>query len=319
LPDPPDELSRISKAEQSIRDRVNDPRLRYRLTRNHKLWNQVVSSLDAIGDTGYAFAAYLSRSPEDTGSGYLFLYGVLQALVIQQDAVRHLSEALGTVGDFDDPRLREARRVRIEAAGHPTRKDRPKGSLVTSHQVARVTIGQHGFMMLTSDETGGIHTEQVDLVRVIGDQRTAIAEMLEALDAEIARSDREVRIAHKDERLTALFHPSLGYCFEKLHDGIFNAHPLGAPSLDQIKELITAFAAALEKRGLATDAYPGIHAWYDEIGQPIAELEAFFEHRSQLHPQILSIIASHVKDQVALLQKMAGEIDEDWAVDDEPA
>lgn len=124
-------------------------------------------------------------------------------------------------------------------------------------------------------------------------------------------------MAHRDERLSALFHPTLGYCFEKLHDGIFNAHPLGAPSLEQIKELIAAFASALEKRGLAVDAYSGIRDWYDEIAQPIAELEAFFEHRSQLHPQILSIIASHVKDQVALLKKMAGEIDQEWSVENQ--
>ena len=85
----------------------------------------------------------------------------------------------------------------------------------------------------------------------------------------------------------------------------------------EIKELIAAFASALEKRGLAVDAYSGIRDWYDEIAQPIAELEAFFEHRSQLHPQILSIIASHVKDQVALLKKMAGEIDQEWSVENQ--
>ena len=286
MPDEPDKLTeRISKAEQSIRNRVNDPRLCYRLTRNHKAWNEVVSSLDAIGDTEYAFTAYLARFPEDTGSGYLFLYGVLQAFVIQQNVVRHLAEAVGTVGNFDDPRLREARRVRIEAAGHPTRKDRPGGPLVTSHQVGRVTIGQPGFMMVTSDETGGIRTEHVDLTRVISDQREAIAEMLESLDADLARGDREPH-GPRDERLSALFHPTLGYCFEKLHDGIFNAHPLGAPSLEQIKELIAAFASALEKRGLAVDAYSGIRNWYDEIAQPISELE------DVLRPAASSILRS---------------------------
>jgi hypothetical protein len=88
----------------------------------------------------------------------------------------------------------------------------------------------------------------------------------------------------------------------------------GAPLPPQ-KELVAAFAAALEKRGLSVHAYPGIKDWYDEIAQPLAELEAFLEHRSQLHPQILSIIVSHVEDQIALLKKMAGDIDEDWAVE----
>lgn len=309
---------RIDTAEQSLRDRVNHPRLRHRLTQDDKAWNQIVSSLDAIGDTEYALAAYLSHYPEDRGSRYLFLYGVLQALIIQQDAVRHLAEALGkNPGSFDDPRLHEARRVRVEAAGHPTKKDRPRGSLVTSHQVARMTIGPHGFMMLTSDEDGHIRTEDVNLPQVIAGQREAIAEMMEALDASLERDDRELRLAHKDDRLTALFPDTLGYSFEKLHDGIFSGHPFGAPSLQHIKDVIAAFAIALEKRGLSTAAYPGVKDWYTEIAQPIAELEAFFEHHSsQLHPQILSIIATHLEKQIGLLRKMAAEIDEDWAVQD---
>lgn len=319
MSEPPADLaSRIDQAERSIRDRINDPRLRFKLTQNHKAWNQVVSSLDAIGDTEYAFTAFLAHAPGSTGEGYLFLYGVLQALVIQQDAVRHLTEALGKTAS-DDPRLREARRIRVEAAGHPTKKDRPKGTLVTSHQVGRFTIGQHGFMMLTFDENGYARSEDVDLRKVITDQRGAIAEMLESLDAQLAHDDRELRLAHKGDRLAALFPDTLGYSFEKLHDGIFNAHPLGAPSLQHVKEVIATFGAALEKRGLSVSAYSGVKDWYTEIEQPLAELEAFFEGRSQLHPQILSIVASHVKDQVALLKEMATEIDVDWAIEDTPS
>lgn len=54
------------------------------------------SSLDVIADTELAFDAYLENlhSPATTGEFYTLLYGIMQALFIQQDAVKHVIEAL---------------------------------------------------------------------------------------------------------------------------------------------------------------------------------------------------------------------------------
>ena len=56
-------------------------------------WSKLCSSLDVIGDTAQAFDSYLKiDEPESLGEKYLNIYGVLQALFIQQDAVTHFSE-----------------------------------------------------------------------------------------------------------------------------------------------------------------------------------------------------------------------------------
>ena len=64
-------------------------------TKDSAAWNQLCSSLDAIGDTELAFDAYAALpEPSDEGTTYILVYGILQALVLQQDAVRHVAEAL---------------------------------------------------------------------------------------------------------------------------------------------------------------------------------------------------------------------------------
>lgn len=316
----PSAAERIRESEQSIRDRACDAKLRPRLTKNPQIWNQIVSSLDAIGDTEQALSAYLGRYPDDADSGsrYLFAYGVLHALYLQQDAVMHLSEAMGgrpAKQILGDKRIKAAREVRNRAVGHPTKKDRPKSDPVTTHQISRISLGQGGFDMLTADPKGKTQMEWVNVIRLIHDQREAVAEILEALDQELDREDREARRTFKDERLEELFPSSLGYSFEKLSEATRDdPHGiLGLPNLDAIKGVMKAFAEALEKRGAS---YPGVRDWYGEIAHPLHELEQFFDRTasSGLHPETAAIVVEHLRQKIEELKHMATEIDEDWRI-----
>ena len=88
----------ISGLENQIRGYINRARTQYVLLQNAQSWNQLCSSLDVIGDTELCFEAYdQSPSPSGDGATYLLVYGALQALVLQQDAVRHMAEALKIV------------------------------------------------------------------------------------------------------------------------------------------------------------------------------------------------------------------------------
>jgi hypothetical protein len=59
-------------------------------------WNRLTSSLDVIGDTELAFDAYLEHlhDPATPGELYILLYGVMQALFIQQDAVENMMRVI---------------------------------------------------------------------------------------------------------------------------------------------------------------------------------------------------------------------------------
>jgi hypothetical protein len=310
----------IHEVESAIREHVCDPKLRFKLTQDRQKWNQIASSLDVIGDTEQALSAYLSHyaAGPDSGSRYLVLYGVLQALYLQQDAVIHLSEALGgpdrkTI--LGDKRLRDPRDIRNQATGHPTKKDRPKP--VTTHQISRISIGQDGFQMFTADGLGTNQRRTVNVVALIADQRAAVADILNALEKKLVLEGEEARQTFQHERLADLFPPYLGYTFEKLWEatrGQSERFFLGPASLDTLQDVMRAFVDALERRGLGKNAYPGVESWFAEVEHPMQELARFFDASGaeHLHPKTAAIIASHLKAQFDELKGMAAEIDADW-------
>lgn len=321
MTDPP-ASARIRSAEISIRDRVTHAKLRPRLTSIPKTWNEVVSSLDAIGDTEQALTAYECRYPSDAdhGTKYLLVYGALQALFIQQDAVIHLAEALGGPPDKEilaDPRLRKAREIRNQAIGHPTRKDLPKKLPASTHQISRISLTQAGFDMLSADEGGGTHISRVSVSGLIADQRQAIAELLESIDHQLEDEDQKARLRFKNERLVDLFPGSLGYAFQKLYEAT-RGDPhgiLGPPHLEMIKGLLKAFSQALERRGLSVDSYSGVKDWFAEVEHPLEELGRFYSAADgAVHPKTAAILVGHLERELAELKGMAAEIDEDWRV-----
>jgi len=76
---------------QSIRDFINEPRHQHGLLKNKVVWFQLCACLDVIEDAEMAVITYPSiEAPHGDGMWYLAVYGVLQALYIQQNAVTAL-------------------------------------------------------------------------------------------------------------------------------------------------------------------------------------------------------------------------------------
>ena len=116
----------IQELNAQVRDYVNNPRKHSLLYQNKQTFSQLVSSLDVIEDADEAINAYEAKEFGDSkGAHYLAVYGLLQALYVQQDAFYNLSEALGArVNRSDYPELRRIREIRNDSIGHPT-KSRP--------------------------------------------------------------------------------------------------------------------------------------------------------------------------------------------------
>ena len=141
-------MTTISELESEIRDIINNPRRQYVLLQNSAVWNMLCSCLDVIGDTELAFDASLrKRGVEDNGEKYLLVYGALQALFIQQDAVRNLTEALN-ISYTPDPLLEHIREIRNDSIGHPTK--RGGGSGKAFNFIVRMSLSQHGFTLMTT-------------------------------------------------------------------------------------------------------------------------------------------------------------------------
>ncbi|MGI0015141.1 MAG: hypothetical protein ACREBU_17140, partial [Nitrososphaera sp.] len=136
---------------EQIREFINNPRKHYELRQNKALFSQLASSLDVIEDAEQAIAAFTAGEfGESKTALYLAVYGLLQALYVQQDAVIHLCESLGIKERINNyPKLKEVREIRNDSIGHPTRRDQKKGQPTSYHHISQITMTREGFQMLS--------------------------------------------------------------------------------------------------------------------------------------------------------------------------
>ncbi|MBS1489455.1 MAG: hypothetical protein JSS93_02905 [Bacteroidetes bacterium] len=78
-----------------VRDHVNHPWKRELIFSDRVRWDKVCSCMDVLEDTQLAIDHFF-KLPAFSGNdgGYLYLYGLLQAYFLQQDATNNLSQAL---------------------------------------------------------------------------------------------------------------------------------------------------------------------------------------------------------------------------------
>lgn len=89
--------------------------------------DKIVCALRTLEDAALAVEYYLSNEyPNDFRGKYLFTYGLLQALFLQEDAANSLSKVLcKTKIDFKSlyPEAFKIREIRNDIIGHPTNRD----------------------------------------------------------------------------------------------------------------------------------------------------------------------------------------------------
>jgi hypothetical protein len=81
-------MSVVRELRGRIRTFLQHPRRLDPLLRDKPNWNMLASAFDTASDTEMAIQTYetLDASP-DLGVRYLHIYGLLQALYVQQDAI----------------------------------------------------------------------------------------------------------------------------------------------------------------------------------------------------------------------------------------
>src|SRR2546421_677723 len=132
-----------------IRDYGHNPRHLSRLMSNRFIWHQLWTAMDIIDDVESAITAYVENEfPSDLGEKYLRVYGALQGLFIQQDALLDLIKAIhpARVIRLNDV-LKDIREARNASVGHPTNLNR-KGAL-SAHGIVQNSIHKNGFDLLS--------------------------------------------------------------------------------------------------------------------------------------------------------------------------
>lgn len=312
-----------------IRDLINNPRKRHVLLKNRALWNQLCSCLDVIGDSELAIDAYSARSfGEEDGTEYLAIYGLLQALFLQQDAIRNLCESLGIPRLIENyPRLQEVREIRNDSIGHPTKKDRNRGRkkkdqpIFSYHHISRSSLSPKGFQLISYYSNGKSEFKDVSIPDLITDQKKYVSEILLSIVDRLEQEEKAHKEKFRIEKLTSAFAP-LHYAFEKLYKVLLTGeihHPIyGESNLQQIKGTLDTFKNALARRGIELETYDPIKFVYKELGYPLNELEKFFQNAKEsktlnIDEKTAYIFVFFVEKQIDELEEIAKEMDEEYS------
>lgn len=250
-------LSHISTLEQSVREYINTTRYQTDLLKNLDTWNQICSSLDTIGDTLYSIKEYIdSQYPEGEGLKYIFTYGILQALFIQQDAMQHLSEAF-EIDYVRSDKLKKIRALRNAAIGHPTKNEVKWEKRTYYNYISRISLHKWGFTLLRSSDKDRTEFIDVNLSRILEEQTHEIESSYKLLVEKLKKADKMHRDKYKDNLIADIFHSSIGYLFEKVSQGIHSPsdsnRSFGLSMLESIEETYTKFEDALAERNELND------------------------------------------------------------------
>jgi hypothetical protein len=312
-------VNAVHDLEQQIRDLVIGTRRRAALMKSSATWGMCCSSLDALGDTELAIEAYMhgaasSAGGDDhaTGRLYIGIYGLLQALFVQQDAVENLATALLGTKCKRSEVLQSVRDVRNAASGHPTHQ---KGKPAAFNFIARITMFHGGFRMMTLKADGTHESTDVDVKKLVAVQSTEVRAALTSIRDALAQEEREHRAKFREQKLAACFPDWLGHTHEKIDEAIHGGpemHEFGAGMLASLPECVKKFQEALAERGL--ESIDAATYLVSELEHPTSRLRAFFSSPdASLTAADAEVFHFFIKEKTRALRALAEEIDADYA------
>ncbi|NEQ47667.1 MAG: hypothetical protein F6K00_30640 [Leptolyngbya sp. SIOISBB] len=302
----------LHKLEDRIRDFINSPRKQSNLLEDSATWNKLCSALDLIGDTQIAIDAYPRLfNIQEEGVSYLIVYGILQTLLLQQDAAKHIGDALNFKVKLPKA-LEEIRVIRNSAAGHPSYQR--ENGLAKSCFITRMSISPTGFELMTV-YSGDKEYEmrQISIPVLIEKQQSYLGQILSKVILELEKQEMKHREIHKDKKLADIFPRTINYHFGKIHEATYsrNGFPLGTPNLKIITECIENFKDELSIRG-EWGVYESVDYHYELIDYPLKRLKAYFGGDETINEKDAYIYASFLSNQLKSLQGIAKELDEQY-------
>jgi hypothetical protein len=321
-------MSGLQHLRSEIRDLIHNPRRRDPLLKNIPNWNKLASSFDVIADTEMAIVTFETLPEPDNDKGYLYLiiYGLLQALYVQQDAVESLVRGFNPSQTprykiEDEPEAKEIRDIRNAAIGHPTVHGNANSSktpgVQMSFHISQFSMRKNGFTLMTAYADGRHTMKDIDLVDLIRKNRAMLERVLQRVKDEQETIEMEHRAQFRGEKLVNIFPATMDYQFEKVYegarrlgtgDGVF-----GKISLDVIIGYVAKFKDALTKRG-TLNATSDLRFFFDEVEYPLTELHAYFQGTGSLKdPRAADIFTHFAQAKMRELVKIAQEIDEEYA------
>jgi len=327
---------------ERIRDFVNEPRKHYWLFQNKPMFFQLSSSMDVIEDTELAIQAYSESVFEDEnrkGELYLAIYGLLQAIYVQQDAIKHLIESLGineSIKSYE--RLVEIRNIRNDSIGHPTKKDfddkskKKKGEKrkASYHFITRISLSKNGFDLLSRTIDGSFEHRYISTQELIADQHKYISEILEKIVKKLQHEENEHKAKFSDEKLKDAFSQVSYFGIEQIKKGVnanldkpdvkhweINDVNFGLGGLDYVIKLVISFRDSLQRRdeGFAESIKSEIEEFVFAAGRlkEIFSKKLSREIISKEEQLSMSILLKYIETQMKVFEEYAKQLDDEYS------
>jgi hypothetical protein len=294
-----DVLHRMEK----LRTYINESRIKYLLIQNKITFDQLIACMDCIEDTEEAIIDYEGRSTFKD-QDYIALYGLLQVLFVQQDALSHLNFTLLKKElklQEDYPELWNIRIIRNLSTGHPT-GNRYK----TFNQIVRSSLRKESYRLVTRYHDKETTSQEINLINLIQVQRKCILQHLDFIVHHMKTEYEKHKNRFKDQPLMSELPPAFDYFITKLYE----------PDLTMAKAHQTLLLNILEnvKAGIivryeSLDARISFKYLYDELNFALVRLGELITSSS--HNEI-NVYATFTKLKFTELKEMITEVDREF-------
>lgn len=250
----------IENIFEEIREICNHPWKRELLFQDKIKWNKLWSSLDVIEDSQIAIDDYTNLYEFNTNTnGYLYIYGILQALNLQQDALVNLNKALFDKRiDFKNeyPKLYNIRENRNNSIGHPT----DRGNESSFHHITRGSIKKQGFEMISRFPKSKEDTkfEEVNILSCIEIQNKLLNEILNNTTEKLKSEFDSHMNKFKEKKLIDIVPTKIDYHFSKLYEDCRDYFPLVKINFEMIFKIYNSIKQGIVERYSSLSALPGI-------------------------------------------------------------
>lgn len=200
---------------ERIREHIQRQERMCQMIPNHKKWVGITASIDVLEDSSWAIESYMEKDyPSDMKGKYLYTYGLLQALFVQQDASDNIYRVF-----FDEkikwkeeyPKAYAVREMRNDVAGHPLNKGNHFFVYLVQMDMTKESISY------VKEDVDSKTTESIN-VRImdsIEDSAKCINQVLSRVLDKLDYEHKAYINAYKDVKMVNIFQ-GLDYAREKI-------------------------------------------------------------------------------------------------------
>jgi hypothetical protein len=255
-------------------------------------WHQLCVAMDTIQDTDSAVSAYVEHEfPGDIGEKYLRIYGILQGLFMQQDALIELINSIRPVKNIQPKDLLtgwliDVRGARNMSVGHPVKLG---GKSSSTHAIVQHSMRKDGFELMSCPRQKDEIFQTISVLKLIEKQRKETYRILSEVVEDLRAKENAHRAQFREVKLAAIF-DHVFYAFEKIFEELRrdSAPQMGKWGVDHLRDSLANFEEQLEVRGLSIEAYTPIvfadalQSYFDKLIRMAEEIDE--EYASEPQP-----------------------------------